>query len=655
MRKALRVFSGGFSALKRVLWIAAACGVALAGGSARAEEQKGAPAPPKSNPIVRSLTARDADIQDVLQLIAAQTGLNIVADENVRGRVTVTLHNIPLEEALKILLLANGMSFEKIRDNTYRVTKGDIARPPRIEVRPEGLFIEAQNSDIRELIQVLSQKTGRNIVPGAGVTGRISITLNKLPLEDALRLLALSNGLVVKKTGDAFVFDKETPGQVKPLPPPLGEKTDTVSLDVTDGDLQEILNYIAAQTGTDIVTFGALHEKITVKITKMPVEQAIQTILSGTKFAYRKVENVYLVGDPSLTGLINIETIRLRYTKAEDIQKILPKTLPSGTVEVDRDRNAVIITGSDDAIKRIRSLIEKVDSPIPQIAIEALVIEVNRDTSKDLGLELGVVEGKFSAQLPSTGQVSYKTVGALPSQFVATLTALITENKARILANPTVSTVSGQEANIDVVFTRYYRLFGTITSTTGTGTGTGTGPGTGTGGQQTGQIPYYVSPYYYPAQNLQTIEAGIKLKVKPWVGGTGEITMELSPEVSSVVGTGPEGLPEISRRVVTTSIRVKDGQTIIIGGLIQREEGRSVRRTPLLSDLPFIGQIFRSTTTKRQDKELIIYITPRLIASSPEAKTGPSDAAPPTNPKEKTSPEMKPNPSTEDQTQSRTR
>lgn len=109
-------------------------------------------------------------------------------------------------------------------------------------------------------------------------------------------------------------------------------------------------------------------------------------------------------------------------------------------------------------------------------------------------------------------------------------------------------------------------------------------------------------------------------KITPWVNASGEIITELHPEISDATRIGPDGLPEISRRTVDTTIRVKDGQTIIIGGLIQNIESEAVERTPILSRIPILGKLFFANTKKQiVESELVIYITPHILTGGEKA------------------------------------
>lgn len=173
------------------------------------------------------------------------------------------------------------------------------------------------------------------------------------------------------------------------------------------------------------------------------------------------------------------------------------------------------------------------------------------------------------------------TLGKLPADFMLTIEALETAGKAKVRARPRISTLNGNPANINVGWVRYYQ------------TSSNTPQGTIT--------------------QLHSIDAGITLDIVPWVAASGEITTEIRPTVSNLSGLSA-GLPIISRRTANTTVRLKDGETIVIGGLIQRSDSKSKTTVPFLGDIPFLGALFSHTSTEADESELVIYITPHIIS-----------------------------------------
>ncbi|MCL4515064.1 MAG: hypothetical protein M1379_05700 [Firmicutes bacterium] len=224
------------------------------------------------------------------------------------------------------------------------------------------------------------------------------------------------------------------------------------------------------------------------------------------------------------------------------------------------------------------------DKPLPQVFIDAQILEINSDAISNLGVGL-------SNALLTTATEQSETFGQVPMEiqpFVrspiaisATLNMLKAQGKARVLANPRVTTMDGEEAS--VVTGERIPIFVTETN-----------------GNQTFQIK-------------QDIVAGIELKITPRVNEGEIITTRIRTEVSNITGVTSAGYPTTSSREATTIIRVKAGETIVIGGLLEDRTIKQTSKLPLLGDIPFIGRLFSSVRQENKQTELFIFITPYLV------------------------------------------
>lgn len=209
-----------------------------------------------------------------------------------------------------------------------------------------------------------------------------------------------------------------------------------------------------------------------------------------------------------------------------------------------------------------------------------MVTEVSGEAAKNLGIEWGgATTGPYGLQF---GELA--SIGGLFQRLervVATIHLLEKEGKARIRSNPRLVVLDGEEGEIRVTREEYYAIV------------------TGTAA--------------FPTTSLETISAGVILKVRPYVVNGEEIILTLSPEVSNVVGAGLQDLPVVSRRIVSTTVRVKTGETLVLGGLRQLIEVTTEGKVPLLGDIPIIGALFRHKKTTSEDKDVVILITPSIL------------------------------------------
>ncbi|MEO0124402.1 MAG: secretin and TonB N-terminal domain-containing protein [candidate division WOR-3 bacterium] len=547
---------------------------------------------------------KDADIKDVLRAIGVQMGVNIVTDREVEGKVTVHLEKVKLEDGLKAMLESYGFSLEK-KENYYLVKKLEKERKKEINATKDRLTLDIKNIPIDELLRDIASQSKINIVADQTVSGEISGILYDVPLEKGLSSLLSANGFILKKSAGIYQVSKAGGelGRRKGLSVSVTNEN-LISLDVSDADIGDILDEISAQAELNTVRYGDVRGSINAKFEKMPLEEAFSLLFQGTNFTYRRINGIYLFGEKSLTSpasaaLTTSKLIPLKYIKADLVPQFLPQGIPAENIKIVKEQNAILIFGTEDLISRVEHFIKTIDLRSPQVLIEAMIVEFSKSASQELGfrglyarsdtinrifprLTYSATGDDINPILDKIGEYfNVAKLGRVPEDFWLSIDVLETKGKAKVKARPRIATLNGNEASIDVGWVRYYR------TTTGTP-----------------EAPIY---------QLHSIDAGIRLKIVPWVSTAGEITTVIQTEVSNLKSLGPEGLPEIARRQISTTVNLKDGETIGIGGLIQTSNVESRESIPILGDIPIIGRLFSHTTTTQEETELVIYITPRVM------------------------------------------
>lgn len=363
-------------------------------------------------------------------------------------------------------------------------------------------------------------------------------------------------------------------------------------------DIREALAAISSQSGINIIPDQTVSGFISIELTDVPFEECLRRLLAPLGFTFRKMIGYYLVGsatpdNPSFSLLSTLELIVPNYIKAADVPKLL-SSFYDPFIKVNAENNTLAITASPEIIQRIKQDLAKIDVPPRQVMIEAVVTEFSKEARKSLGLDAAWLgtrgENRGSVIFPvgdlldSTLSIWYsrpKDFGKWKGNLEVSLKALVQDGKVRIRANPRVATIEGQKATILIGKEEYYVIV-------------------------TG-----IAPYYYG--QLERIPVGISLSLVPYISDKDEITVEIQPEVSDVVGKGATGLPVVSRRTVSTKIRVKDGETIVIGGLLQKNESEVRRKVPILGHIPILGFFFSRTDKAVDEIETMIFITPHIL------------------------------------------
>jgi type IV pilus assembly protein PilQ len=549
---------------------------------------------------------KDADIRDVLRAIGTQFRINIVIDKEVQGTVTVHLHEVPVIEGLTTLLESNGFTFTK-QDDIYLVRKAEKDKKMAVQATATRLSVDVQKYSVEEVLREISRQSGVNIVADQSVRGDITGLLQNVPFDVGLSSLLNANGFLIRKRAGIYEVTRAPgePGRRKGLSITV-EEEQLLTMDVSDADLGSVLQEITSQTGINIVTYGEIRGLVNAKLERKPLDDVLSLILQGTTYTFRRADSVYLIGDKSLgspasQALISTKLLKLKHIKADIVPTLLPPSIPVANVKVIKEQNALLVMGTEDFISRTEEFLRTIDLVSPQVMIEALIVELTKNAQRDLSLRGGYFRPDSVQQFfPSyrnyvsgddinkaldeiADQMKVGRLGKLPTDFMTAITALETAGKARVRARPRIATLNGNGASISVATTGYYE-----TTTT----------------NQQG----------YTLTQLHSIQAGISLKITPWVAASGEITTEINQEVSNSI-PGAQQLPEVSSRAASTTIRLRDGETIIIGGLIQTSRSESREKIPILGDIPLLGRLFSDTTEISKETELIIYITPHILPS----------------------------------------
>ncbi|HEY3266487.1 MAG TPA: hypothetical protein VGM37_06150 [Armatimonadota bacterium] len=361
-----------------------------------------------------------------------------------------------------------------------------------------------------------------------------------------------------------------------------------LSVHAVKAKLTALLARIGKETQTNVAVDDSVKDReVSMALDGLSVDDTLHGIAGASGLALSLIDGVYMVSDGVPTDLAtyhlsSTESFRMKYTRAQAASGLLPTFLYS-YLHVNEAQNAVVVTAPNQMLDKIRADFQKIDLTPPQIMIEALAVEVA--TTDDMNADLGLASVKPSwmgSSDPVTGNISYSTIGTLPREFQANLNALVAQGKAQVRANPRMAAVNGQDADLFIGQTRFIKV-------------------------------EYVSSGYKQEQ-IQGVDIGVKLGMRSWTGGNGEITVTLQPEVSNISEIEREsGLPVLSTRRAQTTVRVKDGETIMIGGLTQKQEYRTHTKTPLLGDLPLVGLAFRSTKTNKVNSELVIFVTPHIL------------------------------------------
>jgi type II secretory pathway component GspD/PulD (secretin) len=386
-----------------------------------------------------------------------------------------------------------------------------------------------------------------------------------------------AGGTTAAKTPASANTQPQPAQQPEPVPTnAAGQKL--VSNVFAGTDIKEAFSEIASSAGVTVIPDESIKTTLVyMEFRNEPVESAILKLamLSGA-YVKEKSPGVFLVSQATPeSGLFReFSETKLYLPKnqsAATLQSLLPQSYRS-YVQVDVKTNHISISAPSQLLDRIYADLDKMDSPSRQFVVEALVTEMDGTNAANTGFSWSwknfAVGSDLSLQYTQAAQSD-----------IATVKALITSGKATLRANPRVNAFEGQEANLTIGQETYFSIL-------------------------TGNVNF-------PTAQIQLIKTGVTLNFTGYIGDDGTITLNLAPEVSDAI-VSVNGNPTTNVRRVSTMVRVKPGETIAIGGLVQESTSYSKSRIPLLGDLPVIGELFTQRNNSTVKKEVLILITPYL-------------------------------------------
>ena len=555
-----------------------------------------------------NMNFKGADVRDVLRTIAELAKVNLVTDSSVSGEITIHLRNLSFQDALHLVTQVHGLAY-KWYDNTVVV-----ATPERIDELYSNIVVKTVDVKHADLNQTAS--TIIEIYPELSIVpdNRNNKLIFKGKVEDIVKGEELLSKLDTEKDSTARLLAVPVDraeflvNYLQRVYPELIIESDGKDNLVFYGSPANVesagllVSKLMEQMVGEGQSFGEVNVIESIRVNSIEVEyvhelvSAIypeanivadkknnQLIFNGSKNDLERIKEVVRIvdldretgetvgGEGRATHIVQVD-----YSSLEELEGIIKDLYPEISFKINSQNKEVILTGGRDMVNEAAKLIKEIDIPRKQVIIEARIEEISTQDLLDLGVNL--------EQLSTISIIDQNEDGFIDGvglTFPEVIRMLENKGASNTLARPRLMTLSGEEASLLIGD----RIPVTVQAVDG------------------GNV----------VTTVEYIEAGINLVFTPWVTSDNQINLWVHPQVSSIGESIGTTLPPINTREARTYIRLNDGETFAIGGLIQDDIIESVTKVPILGSIPILGNMFKSTTKQNLKKELVIFITPHIV------------------------------------------
>ncbi len=459
--------------------------------------------------------------------------------------------------------------------------------------REELLSLEIADVEIMDVLKLISKKSGLNVVAGKDIRGQVSIFLKDVPVRDGLKTILQSQGLAFYEEDNIIKVITDREYQDK-YGRPFGDVRITRTFPLANADATEVSNTLTMmKSASGRVLADARVNAVVVTDTPQVLEEMASVVERAD------IDQVS-------------ESIQVRYAKIEELEEKIREVVKGdrSRIAVDKRSNKIVVTDIPSRVERVRRIVEAFDVKSPQVLIEAKVIEVELTDTHRQGINwnsvlasLGGGDGTTTLALPLTVTAptgaNLTTLTSARGDLTLVLQAIETMGKTNTLSSPRITALNNEDARLAVATKRPY-VSQTVVQTTNT---------TNT------------------ADNVQFIDVGVTLNVRPRILSDGLIEMKIKPQVSSStsslelegVASGSNttftrtSIPIVTTQELETTVTVKSGMTVIVGGLIQDRQNKQSQKVPIIGSLPLAGQLFSSRSNDFSKTELVMFLTPTIV------------------------------------------
>ena len=585
------------------------------------------------------------NLYSLLTSIAIEHKLNVDADPKLTELVESNYYNVPVKDAFSFLIQKHNLEVEFINKFIVFKKKAAIVVVPKkktpkvidVSYRAENEFLSVnlKNDSLPQVAEAITKKTGKNIIVSPKLKdAKVTGYFQNRPFEDILNMIGQSNGLRVTKNenGSYFIEKNETSkkgnapvnngrGKRKKTKGKLGEKgfyevaisdQGFLNINAFDATVSDVLmeaaeklklNYYLYSIPSDIAT--------TLVANQITFDDLLSTVFRGKDYTYAKDDKgFYFIGKRNEEGLRATELIQLENRTIETVLSSIPAELKKDLeVKEFPELNGLVVSGSKPKINELRNYIYQIDKVVPMVQLEVIIVQYNKSHDVQTGMKAGLDSQArtTSGLLFPTGdiQVNAQSVnglidmfnglvggfnlGKVTEQFYLNLKYLENNSIVKIESRPKIATLSGHDATLTIGEQSYYLE------------------------KQNNITPFGNSNQSIQSEIWKPVNADLSVNIKPFVSKDEQITLKLVVTKNSFLGrAGETAPPGVATQSFDSTIRVKNNEMVLLGGLDELNKENSGTGFPLLSRVPVLKWFFSGRSKKKSKSQLHIFIKPTV-------------------------------------------
>ncbi len=598
-----------------------------------------------------NISMPQASIQEFLRGVAKFSGLNLDISPELDFVVTNNFSRVKAKDIIIFLCVQYDLELTFIGTIVSISKKPENISIDKLNIKYDKdknlITLDYKNESLVRVVREITILTGNNVILSPGIENNVvSGYIQNMPFDNAMDKFAFTNNLSLKKSEDGFYvlsLKKDTAvgdpqmvqraQQQQQLNRPYTNRNgqnqgrnqqnnqdeflldvkmlgpDSISILTQDAPLLDIISEVSKEAGVDYFIVSDLQGTLSLSIKGSGYLDFLNFAMQNTPYTYKLTDGIIVIGEKTSTELKYTKVVQMQNRTIDKILDFIPADLKKDIEIIEfAELNSLLVTGPESNIANVEMFLKAIDKPVPVIMIELIIVDVNKKYTISTGINAGLGEepavtggkvfpgvdmtfGSNSVNNIISGMDDYGwlNIGKVTPNFYVTLKALEEQGILNVRSTPKLSTLNGHEATLSIGNSEYYL-------------------------EEQSNIYGTQNPQLSTTQTYKPVEATLSLKIKPIVSSNDQITMEIDVQQSDfterISPTAPPG--KVSRSFQST-IRVKNQETILLGGLEEKRTNDTGSGTPILSRIPVIKWFFSSRTKEDSNSRLNILIKPTIL------------------------------------------